>query len=351
MTAIVGGQRRNSTAPLALTMGDPAGIGIEITLKAWLQRAAHKLSPFCVYANAEAFEDRGRALGLNVPIVKIEDPSRAMSIFTTSLPIIDLPLGSQAQAGKPTNLNASATIASITRAVEAVAHGHVRAVVTNPIAKSVLYEAGFKHPGHTEFLAELASRYWPGRTYQPVMMLACETLKVVPLTIHVPLALVPALVTRELIVKTVRITAASLTRDFGVTNPRIAVAGLNPHAGEGGTIGTEDRDIIAPALEALAGEGFNVVGPLSADTLFHASARKTYDVAIAMYHDQALIPIKTLAFDEGVNVTLGLPFIRTSPDHGTAFDIATQGSASPRSLIEALKLADLTSSMRERATS
>ena len=183
------------------------------------------------------------------------------------------------------------------------------------------------------------------------MMLACETLKVVPLTIHVPLALVPALVTRELIVETVRITSASLQRDFAIQNPRIAVAGLNPHAGEGGTIGTEDRDIIAPAIKALAGEGFNVVGPLSADTLFHASARKNYDVAIAMYHDQALIPIKTLAFDEGVNVTLGLPFIRTSPDHGTAFDIATQGVASPLSLIEALKLADRMACMRERPTS
>ena len=204
----------------------------------------------------------------------------------------------------------------------------------------MLYDAGFEHPGHTEFLAALADTHWPGQSFHPVMMLACSELKVVPLTIHVALQRVPELITRELIEKTVRITAHSLQRDFGIAKPRIAVSGLNPHAGEGGAIGSEDRDIIAPALRDLASQGFDVKGPLPADTMFHAAARATYDAAIAMYHDQALIPIKTLAFDEGVNVTLGLPFIRTSPDHGTAFDIASQGIASARSLIEAIKLAE-----------
>jgi 4-hydroxythreonine-4-phosphate dehydrogenase len=338
----------SGTAPLALTMGDPAGIGLEITLKAWLQRTAEPLAPFCLYGNAAALKDRCRDLSLVVPIVTIEHPHEAPRHFANALPVMDYALAAPAVAGSPDVKNADAVIAAISSAVADAAAGRVRGVVTNPIAKSVLYGAGFEHPGHTEFLAALAQKHWPGRRYHPVMMLACEALKVVPLTIHVPLSAAPGLVTRDLIVTTARITAEALRRDFGIAAPRIAVTGLNPHAGEGGAMGTEDRDIITPALHVLTAEGIRVSGPHPADTLFHAAARKTYDAVIAMYHDQALIPIKTLAFDEGVNVTLGLPFVRTSPDHGTAFDIAAKGIASPLSLIEALKLADAMS--RRRAT-
>jgi 4-hydroxythreonine-4-phosphate dehydrogenase len=211
--------------------------------------------------------------------------------------------------------------------------------VTNPIAKSVLYAAGFAHPGHTEFLAALGERHAPGRRFHPVMMLAAPELRIVPLTVHIPLAEVPRAISRGLIFETVRTTWDALRRDFAIAQPRIAVTGLNPHAGEGGAIGAEERQVIAPAILELQSEGLTVTGPHPADTLFHAAARRGYDAVIAMYHDQALIPVKTLAFDTAVNVTLGLPFVRTSPDHGTAFDIAGQGRASPESLIAALKLA------------
>ena len=237
-------------------------------------------------------------------------------------------------------------IGAIDAATAAVMAGAARAVVTNPIAKSVLYAAGFSHPGHTEYLAALAERAHPGARCTPVMMLASDELRVVPLTVHVPVAAVPRLITAALIDATVRTTHAALQSDFAIAAPRIAVAGLNPHAGEHGSIGTEDRDVIAPAVVKLRRDGLDVTGPHSADTLFHAAARTGYDVVIAMYHDQALIPLKTLAFDSGVNVTLGLPFVRTSPDHGTAFDIAGQGKASPESLIAALRLADTLSTRR-----
>ena len=336
--------------PLALTMGDPAGIGLEIALKAWLQRDAHQLAPFCLYGDHNALQARAHAFGLDVPLVSVKpDLSDVIGVFPRALPVLDIATIAPVIIGKPDARNAAATIAAITHAVDDVHRGVARAVVTNPIAKSVLYDAGFAHPGHTEFLAELASQHWPRATaYHPVMMLACDALKVVPLTIHVPIAKVPGLITRDLITTTVRITADALTRDFGIAKPRIAVAGLNPHAGEGGAIGIEDRDTIFPTLAALSAAGIQVAGPLPADTMFHASARATYDAAICMYHDQALIPIKTLAFDEGVNVTLGLPFIRTSPDHGTAFDIAPKGIASALSLIEALKLADQMARRRAR---
>lgn len=333
-------------APLALTMGDPAGIGLDITLEAWQRRDADALTPFCFYGDARALYARAKKLGFDVPLALVSEPRDALGVFAGALPVIDIVTGVPVVAGQPSSENASAVIAAITRAVEDVRAGHARAVVTNPIAKSVLYEGGFKHPGHTEFLAELAAKYWPGQDHQPVMMLACETLKVVPLTIHVPLSVVPSLVTRGLIQNTVRICTAAMRRDFLIAKPRIAVAGLNPHAGESGAIGREDIDVIAPAIASLAVEGFDVIGPLPADTMFHAAARKSYDAAICMYHDQALIPIKTLAFDEGVNVTLGLPFIRTSPDHGTAFGVAGSGTASAKSLIEALKLAGQMSARR-----
>lgn len=334
--------------PLALTMGDPAGIGPELALKAWMARDANSLSAFCVYGCVNTLRERATLLGLSVPVATISHASEAGRVFATALPVLDLPVAEIVAVGQPSARNSAATIKSIARAVEDVRDGLAAAVVTNPIAKSVLYAAGFEHPGHTEFLAALAAKHWPGVAHQPVMMLASDELKVVPLTIHVPLADVPRLITRELIVSTVKITAGALRRDFGVSRPRIAIAGLNPHAGEDGTIGREEDEIIAPAIAAVGGS-VALIGPLSADTMFHPAARATYDAAICMYHDQALIPIKTLAFDKGVNVTLGLPFVRTSPDHGTAFGIAAAGSASPVSLIEALRLADRMVAARAKA--
>jgi 4-hydroxythreonine-4-phosphate dehydrogenase len=325
--------------PLALTMGDPAGIGLEITLKAWLKRTEAALPPFLLYADAGAVGARARLLGLSVPIAAAESAESAAAAFCDHLPVEHIPLVSEARPGAPEVANAPAVIASIETAVEAVRRGEAAAVVTNPVAKSVLSAAGFGYPGHTEFLGHLAGQEQPGRRFHPVMMLACDELKVVPLTVHVPLADVPRLITRQLVFETVRVTFEALRRDFGIAAPRLAVTGLNPHAGEQGTIGREDIDIIAPAIQELRAEGLSVTGPHPADTLFHAEARRHYDAAVTMYHDQALIPLKTLAFETGVNVTLGLPFIRTSPDHGTAFDIAAEGRASPESLIAALRLA------------
>lgn len=333
-------------APLGLTMGDSAGIGPEIAVRAYLHRRDAGLSPFLVYGDPALFAERTRQLGAAIEIVSIATPAEAPAVFANALPVMPVSLAERATPGHPNRANAAATIAAIERAVADVAAGHIRAVITNPIAKSVLYSAGFAHPGHTEFLAELAERHWAGKHYHPVMMIAADVLKVVPLTIHVPLARVPALISRKLITETVHTTAQALRHDFGIEKPRIAVAGLNPHAGEDGTIGTEDRDIIAPAIRDLVHEGLAVSGPHSADTLFHGTARRNYDAVVAMYHDQALIPIKTLAFDEGVNVTLGLPFVRTSPDHGTAFDIAEKLCAAPTSLIAALKMADAMSARR-----
>jgi 4-hydroxythreonine-4-phosphate dehydrogenase len=242
-----------------------------------------------------------------------------------------------AEPGRPDDSSANAALASIRRAVADVSAGHARAVVTNPIAKSVLYRAGFRHPGHTEFLAELGADGGP--VPQPVMMLWSPTLAVVPVTIHVPLRDAIAQLSTDLIVTTMRIVADGLRRRFGIDHPRLVVSGLNPHAGEDGTLGTEEETIIAPAIKLSRESDIDVKGPLPADTLFYEAARKTYDCAICMYHDQALIPIKTLAFDAAVTVTLGLPFIRTSPDHGTAFDIAGTGKANPSSLVAALRLA------------
>jgi 4-hydroxythreonine-4-phosphate dehydrogenase len=346
------GYSLRAARPLALTMGDPAGIGLEIALKAWHARKKQNVPPFVLYADADALEQRAASLGLATPIEQISGGrDEACKLFQSALPVVDIPVATSVTAGKPDTRNAAATIAAIRSSISDVKAGTVRAVITNPIAKSVLYETGFSHPGHTEFLAELAAEHWPSTHYHPVMMLACAELRVVPLTIHIPLADVPRRMSRELICNTIRITAEALSRDFGITAPRIAVAGLNPHAGEGGAIGAEDRDVIFPALASLAAVGYNVTGPLPADTMFHPAARAKYDVAVCMYHDQALIPIKTLAFDEGVNVTLGLPFIRTSPDHGTAFDIATLGIASETSLVEALKLANVMAARRESVAS
>lgn len=330
--------------PLALTQGDPAGIGPELTLRAWLERRERALPAFACIGDPDHLADVAGRLGWPVPLQTC-DWSDASATFAEALPVIPLAPGAGAAVpGKPDPATAAGTIASIDRAVAAVQAGQAAAVVTNPIAKSVLYSAGFKHPGHTEYLAHLAAQ--GGVEPRPVMMLWCEELAVVPVTIHEPLRRVPDLLTTTLIVETGRIAAAELRSRFGIAAPRLAISGLNPHAGENGTMGHEDAAIVAPAIAQLQAEGIDARGPYPADTMFHARARAGYDAALAMYHDQALIPIKTIAFDEGVNVTLGLPFIRTSPDHGTAFDIAGKGIARPDSLCAALKLA---ARMAERA--
>jgi 4-hydroxythreonine-4-phosphate dehydrogenase len=322
--------------PLALTLGEPAGIGPDIAIKAWLRRNELNLPPFYLLGDRDFLKDRARTLVLEVNFAET-DAKGAAAAFSKALPVVPNGLAATALPGRPDLSSAEAALASIKQAVSDVRAGRAAALVTNPIAKGVLYRAGFRHPGHTEFLAELAGA--DGQTPQPVMMLWSPVLAVVPVTIHVALREAIVQLSTELIVTTARIAAASLKARFGVARPRLAVAGLNPHAGEDGSLGTEDRTIVAPAVDILRGEGFDVTGPLPADTMFHEDARKAYDCAICMYHDQALIPVKTLAFDEAVNVTLGLPFIRTSPDHGTAFDIAGTGRANPASLIAALRLA------------
>jgi 4-hydroxythreonine-4-phosphate dehydrogenase len=322
--------------PLALTSGEPAGIGPDITIKAWLRRDELKLPAFYLVGDRDSVGKRAEALGLKIKLADIR-PEDAAAAFPDALPVVATGKAATARPGKPDDSSAEAALASIRQAVADVASGRASAVVTNPIAKGVLYRAGFRHPGHTEFLAELAAS--GGRTPQPVMMLWSPTLAVVPVTIHLSLREAIAQLSSELIVSTARIAVADLKARFGLTHPRLAVSGLNPHAGEDGSLGLEDQTIVAPAIEILRGEGIEVRGPLPADTMFHDAARKTYDCAICMYHDQALIPIKTIAFEDAVNVTLGLPFIRTSPDHGTAFDIAGSGRANPSSLIAALRLA------------
>jgi 4-hydroxythreonine-4-phosphate dehydrogenase len=328
------------TAPdadlLVVTQGDPAGIGPELVLRAWLQRQEAALPAFAVLADPDHLRRVAQSLGWDVPVVAVE-PSTAARTFGRALPVLPLSRPVAAVPGRPDPAYAPSVIEAIETAVRLVRSEFACALVTNPIAKHVLYEAGFRHPGHTEFLAALAAAGGPPP--HPVMMLWSETLAVVPVTVHVPLASVPRDLTTELIVTTGRIVARELQERFGLSRPRLAMAGLNPHAGENGTIGSEDGAIIAPAVEILRQEGIAVAGPLPADTMFHARARTGYDAALAMYHDQALIPIKTIAFDEAVNVTLGLPFVRTSPDHGTAFDIAGKGAARPGSLIAAIRLA------------
>ena len=325
--------------PLALTMGDPAGIGPDITLLTWLARTKPNVPKFAVYADPDLLQARADALGLRVPLYIAESPADVQGRFLDQLPVIPIALRAKCIPGQPDPVNAAAVLSSIETAVGHVHGGKASAIVTNPISKTILYQVGFKHPGHTEYLASLAELHDPSTTHTPVMMLASAQLRVVPVTIHIPLAEVPRTLTPALIEKTIVVTAAALKESFGIPDPRLAVTGLNPHAGESGSLGSEENEIIIPAVRALQEAGFNVSGPHPADTMFHDAARQRYDAAIAMYHDQALIPIKTLAFDTGVNVTLGLPFVRTSPDHGTAFDIAGTGNASPESLIESLKLA------------
>ena len=323
--------------PLALTLGEPAGIGPDITLAAWRRRVELDLPAFYLLGDPQCLARRAERLGLGVPI-EIATPATAAAAFAHALPVVPLDLPATAEPGKPDATSAPAAIASIDRAVADVLAGKAAAIVTNPVSKSVLYRSGFKDPGHTEYLARLSFEH-TGVPAWPVMMLWSPEVAVVPVTIHVPLHEVPQRLTRDLIFETGRVVARDLTDRFGIAHPRLAVAGLNPHAGEDGTLGKEDSTIVRPAVERLIADGIDARGPLAADSMFHEAARKTYDAALCMYHDQALIPIKTLAFDHAVNVTLGLPFVRTSPDHGTAFDIAGSGKANPASLIAALKLA------------
>ena len=322
--------------PLALTSGEPAGIGPDITLATWLRRRELDLPPFYLLGDRASLAERARMLGITVEFADVS-AEEATTAFARALPVVAIGQPATARPGVPDETSATAAMASIRQAVADVRSGKASAVVTNPIAKSVLYRAGFRHPGHTEFLAELAAN--GARVPQPVMMLWSPKLAVVPVTIHLSIREALAQLSTDLIVSTARIVVSDMKARFGLAAPRLAISGLNPHAGEDGTLGLEDIEIVAPAVEILRSDGIAARGPLPADTMFHEAARKTYDCAICMYHDQALIPIKTVAFEDAVNVTLGLPFIRTSPDHGTAFDIAGTGKANPSSLIAALRLA------------
>jgi len=312
-------------APIALTSGDPSGVGPEIALAARARLGAEP--PFFLIADP-------RHLPPGAGVQPISDPAEAAGVPAHLLPLLPHPFAATARPGDPDPANAQGVVAVIARAVALVQAGKASALTTNPINKKALKDgAGFAYPGHTEFLAALAG------DVPVVMMLACDALRVVPATIHIALAEVPRQLTAGLLETTIRITWAGLIRDFGIAKPRLAVAGLNPHAGEGGAMGGEELAMIAPLLARLRTEGMQLAGPLSADTMFHPAARARYDAAICMYHDQALIPIKTLDFAGGVNVTLGLPFVRTSPDHGTAYDIAGKGIADPSSLVAALRMA------------
>ena len=322
-------------APIALTIGEPGGIGPELALKAWLRRKQDALAPFFLISPLRLVKQTITENAFNIPLRVISTPQDARSVFNDALPVLEITdPGIEVITGIASSNTASVVIESITKAVHLATTGEAAALVTNPIQKSALYEAGFSHPGHTEFLADIA-----GPSTLPVMMLANSKLRVVPLTIHIAIKDVPKQLTTKLIIERCRITYRSLQNDFGLEHPRLALAGLNPHAGEDGAMGCEEKTVMAPAIAKLRDEGIDVIGPLPADTMFHDEARSNYDVALCPYHDQALIPVKTLDFHGGVNVTLGLPFIRTSPDHGTALDIAGKGMARADSLIAALKMA------------
>jgi 4-hydroxythreonine-4-phosphate dehydrogenase len=330
------GRPDGTARPLALTMGEPAGIGGELTLMAW--RALRGSGPaFVVLDDPERLAQLARRIGLATPIRVLDQSQEAGGIFADALPVLPLKLPCAVAAGKPDPQAARQVIASIDRAVALARDGAIGGVVTNPIHKATLYGAGFKFPGHTEYLLELAGGAASGN--HAIMMLASDELRVVPVTVHLPLRRAIETLSTEAIIEAGEVTAKALQRDFAIAAPRLAVAGLNPHAGEDGVLGDEERRIVAPAIRQLQDKGIAASGPWSPDTMFHAQARARYDAALCLYHDQALIPLKTLDFFGGVNVTLGLPFVRTSPDHGTAFDIAGAGTANPQSLIAAIRLA------------
>ena len=323
--------------PLAITMGEPAGIGPDLVMRLYAARQHLALPPFILYGHLDFLKARAERLGLKVALAP-SSPEGAASIFPEALPVAHVDGLVPDKPGDPTPLSGKVVIEAIARAVEATLTGSTRGVVTAPIHKAVLYTAGFKHPGHTEYLAALCDR--DGTPSRPVMMLAHEELRVIPATIHVPIRDVPGLITYDLLVETGRIAAQSLRTRFGIAEPRLGFAGLNPHAGEGGAIGREDFDVVYPAIQQLVHEGIAAEGPIPADTLFYPPHWRKFDTVIGMYHDQALIPIKAVAFDEAVNVTLGLPIVRTSPDHGTAFDLAGTGKGSTASFLAAIRLAD-----------
>ena len=324
-------------------MGEPAGIGGEIALKAWLGRS-RGVPAFYLIDDPGRLASLAAKLGWPVPVRPIAAPTEAIEVFAEALPVAPIGAALRGRPGHPDPADAPAILGAIEAAVADVRSGRAAALVTNPIHKDMLYRAGFCHPGHTEYLAELAAE-----NVTPVMMLVCPGLRVVPVTIHLALRRAVESLTAVSIVTAGRVTAAALCRDFGIPAPVLAVAGLNPHAGEAGGLGREEIEIIAPAIAELRALGIDARGPLAADTMFHAEARRTYDAALCMYHDQALIPIKTIDFDGGVNVTLGLPFVRTSPDHGTAFAIAGRGLAREGSLIAALRLAAEMAAKRQRS--
>nr|WP_271167823.1 4-hydroxythreonine-4-phosphate dehydrogenase PdxA [Hansschlegelia plantiphila] len=323
--------------PLALSMGEPAGIGPELALALWANRKTSGLLPFVAIGDPAVFAARARTIGIDAEIVEA-DAESAGPLFAERFPVMAVGGRCRAEPGHPSTDDAETVIGAIQTGVELVHDGRCSALVTLPIAKAPLVEAGFPFPGHTEYLGALAESLW-GAPARAVMLLWAEEIAVVPVTVHIPLREAPIRLTEDDIVETGRIVARDLHRRFRIESPRLAVAGLNPHAGEQGVLGREDEEIVAPAVRRLKADGILATGPHPADTMFHAAARARYDVALAMYHDQALIPVKTLAFDRAVNVTLGLPFVRTSPDHGTAFDIAGTGSGDPASLLAALTLA------------
>ena len=324
-------------APLAISMGEPAGIGPDLILQLYAQRAEYELPPFVVVGSMAFLAARARRLGLNINFAQTS-VAEATAQFPVALPVCHIEGLVPDKPGETSPLSGRLVMESIARAVSETLAGACRAVVTAPIHKAALYAAGFRYPGHTEYIASLCAN--GEGAPMPVMMMVHEDLRVVPLTIHVPLREVPHLITPKLIRDTVLVVEHDLRTRFGVEDPRIALTGLNPHAGESGSIGTEDRDIILPAVIDLQHNGTRVDGPISADTIFHLPNWKKYDAVIAMYHDQALIPIKTIAFDQGVNVTFGLPLVRTSPDHGTAFELAGTGKASVSSMLAAIRLAE-----------
>ena len=315
-------------------MGEPAGIGGEITLKAWRTRELSGLPPYFVVDDAARLQRIATQLEWDIPVAEIKNPEDAVDTFSNALPVIPLEVPAVVVPGCPQAETSAAVVSSIERAVGYVTSGQATAIVTNPIQKKALYDCGFQYPGHTEFLATFADG-----DVQPVMMLACEQLRVVPMTVHQPLREAIDSLRSAKIVKTVWTTVRALRRDFAIDRPHVMIAALNPHAGEEGAMGLEEIEIIAPAVEELKQAGYSVTGPTPADTMFHDRARTAYDAAVCMYHDQALIPLKTIDFSSGVNITLGLPFVRTSPDHGTALEIAGTGVADESSLVAALKIA------------
>lgn len=330
----------SSDRPVVISMGDPAGIGPEVIAGAWAAREAHALPPFVVVGDPRAI-----AAVWDGPIARVGGPAEAMTAFSDALPVLAIETGATIVPGQPDADGARMALDALGLAVGLAQSGAARALVTGPVAKAQLYAIGFTQPGQTEFVAD---RCGIARE-NAVMMLAGPGLRVVPLTVHVPLADVPRLLTTELIVAKARVTARALRRDFGIAAPRLVVAGLNPHAGELGALGREEIEVIAPAIAQLREEGLDVAGPLAADTLFHARARAGYDAALCAYHDQALVPLKALHFDEGVNVTLGLPIVRTSPDHGTAFALAGRSEAEAGPTIAAIAMAHAAAIAREAA--